>query len=44
MIDDHDGQRLLGCVHQSDVLLAYNRALITVRAEERGERGLRRPR
>lgn len=44
VIDDHDGQRLLGCVHQSDVLLAYNRALITVRAEERGERGLRRPR
>jgi len=38
VVADRDSRRLLGCVHQTDVLAAHNRAIIDWRAEERGER------
>ncbi len=39
VVDATDTMRLVGCVHESELLLAYNRALLRVRAEERGLRG-----
>jgi hypothetical protein len=30
--------RLVGALHERDVIIAHNRALLQVRAEERGER------
>lgn len=41
VVTSHDAPRFLGCVHRTDVLTAYNQALLDARAEERGER--RRP-
>lgn len=43
VVDHHDTMRIVGCVHESDVLLAYNRAIIQSRAEERGEKGVKTP-
>jgi len=37
VVDDHDGMRVVGMLDEVDVILAYNRALIRARAEERGE-------
>ena len=37
VIDTEEGRTLIGFVHEHDVLLAYHRALLQVRAEERGE-------
>jgi CIC family chloride channel protein len=37
VIDDREACRLIGFVHERDVMLAYNRALLRIRAEERGE-------
>ena len=37
VVDDFDGSRLMGCLHERDVMRAYNTALVTLRAEERGE-------
>ncbi|EDP64708.1 Cl- channel, voltage-gated family protein [alpha proteobacterium BAL199] len=37
VVDDHDGTRLLGCLHERDVMRAYNTALVNLRAEEHGE-------
>ncbi|WP_142848717.1 chloride channel protein [Telmatospirillum sp. J64-1] len=38
VIDSHETRRLVGCIHESDVLIAYTRALVRQRAEDRGER------
>ena len=37
VVDDHDGMKVVGILDEVDVILAYNRALIRARAEERGE-------
>ncbi len=37
VVEDEAGMKVVGVVHQREVLLAYNRALMEVRAEERGE-------
>ena len=37
VVEDADGGRLVGVVHEVDVTLAYNRALMEARREERGE-------
>jgi len=37
VVDTRERRRVLGFVHEHDVLLAYHRALLTARAEERGE-------
>ena len=37
VLEDGDGSRLVGVVHEVDVTLAYNRALMEARREERGE-------
>jgi len=37
VVADREGRRVVGFVHQVDVMAAYNRALIAARAEERGE-------
>lgn len=39
VVDGTDTMRLLGWVHEADVLLAYNRAMVEARAEERGGKG-----
>ncbi|MBI4184778.1 MAG: chloride channel protein [Proteobacteria bacterium] len=38
VIDDRDRARLVGYVHEHDVMVAYNRALVETYREERGER------
>ena len=38
VLEDADSGRLVGVVHEVDVTLAYNRALMEARREERGER------
>ena len=38
VLEDGPGGRLVGVVHEVDVTLAYNRALMDARREERGER------
>lgn len=38
VVDNLDDMRVIGVVHHRHVLLAYNRALLEARAEERGER------
>lgn len=37
VVEHDETMVLVGCVHESDVLLEYNRQLIRARAEERGE-------
>jgi CIC family chloride channel protein len=37
VVADRESRRVVGFVHQVDVMAAYNRALIAARAEERGE-------
>lgn len=37
VVDDREQRRVVGFVHEHDVLLAYHRALLTARAEERGD-------
>ena len=37
VVDDSDGTRLMGCLHERDVMRAYNTALVNLRAEEHGE-------
>ena len=37
VVDDRESLRLVGFVHEVEVLLAYNRALVEARREERGE-------
>ncbi len=37
VIDDHDGMKMVGVLEKVDVILAYNRALLRTRAEDRGE-------
>ncbi len=37
IVDDHETRKMLGVVHEHEVMLAYHRALDQIRAEERGE-------
>ena len=37
VVESRDTRRIVGFVHEHDVLLAYHRALLQARAEERGE-------
>ncbi len=37
VVDDHDAMKMVGVLEEVDVILAYNRALLRARAEERGE-------
>ncbi len=37
VVDDTDSMILSGCVHERDVIDAYNRALLQSRREERGD-------
>jgi CIC family chloride channel protein len=37
VVDSADRKRLIGCLHERDVMRAYNQALINQRAEEHGE-------
>lgn len=37
VVDEPEGGRLIGCLHERDVMRAYNAALVTLRAEEHGE-------
>ncbi len=37
VVEDEAGMKVVGVIHHRQVLLAYNRALMEVRAEERGE-------
>ncbi|NNG02592.1 MAG: chloride channel protein [Inquilinus sp.] len=37
VVADHDSKRVVGFVHEHDVVLAYHRALLQARAEERGD-------
>lgn len=37
VVEDHKSMRLVGFVHEVDVMFAYNRALMEARREERGE-------
>ena len=38
VVESRESERIVGFVHEHDVLLAYHRGLLQVRAEERGER------
>ena len=38
VVETRHGRRLVGCLHERDVMRAYNHALIKLRAEEHGER------
>jgi len=38
VVDSKEARRVVGFVHEHDVVLAYQRALLQARAEERGER------
>ena len=37
VVENHETMRLVGFVHEIDVMQVYNRALIDARREERGE-------
>ena len=37
VVDDHESRCVVGVVHEHDIMLAYHRALMRARAEERGE-------
>lgn len=37
VVDDPKNRRLIGCLHERDVMRAYNNALLSQRAEEHGE-------
>lgn len=37
VVEHEDTMKLVGCVHENDLLLEYNRQLLRARAEERGE-------
>jgi len=37
VVDSAEGKRLIGCLHEREVMRAYNQALIKQRAEEHGE-------
>ena len=37
VVEDHDGMCLVGVLHERDAMLAYHRALMQARKEERGE-------
>lgn len=37
VVEHDDTMRLVGCVHESDILLEYNRQIMRQRAEERGD-------
>ena len=37
VVDDDTSEMFVGCLHESDVMAAYNRALVQHRREERGE-------
>ena len=39
VVEDADTLVFLGCVHERDVMNAYNQALVESRREERGDRG-----
>ena len=44
VVADRDSKRVVGFVHEHDVVLAYHRALLQARAEERGDtRSVRDP-
>ena len=34
VVENHDSMLFVGTLHETDVMLAYNRALMEVRAEE----------
>ena len=36
VVADHEGAAFLGCIHERDVMNAYNKALVQTRREERG--------
>ncbi len=38
VVDDAQNGRVVGCLHERDVMKAYNAALVRLRAEEHGER------
>lgn len=38
VVDDTETRRLIGCLHERDVMRAYNSALVNLRAEEHGEK------
>ncbi|MBU0726462.1 MAG: chloride channel protein [Alphaproteobacteria bacterium] len=38
VVEDRRSMRLIGCLHERDVMRAYNKALIRLRAEEHGEK------
>ena len=37
VVDDHQSLKIVGFIHEIDVMLVYNRALLEARREERGE-------
>ena len=37
VVENRDSQKLVGFIHEIDVMLVYNRALLDARREERGE-------
>ena len=37
VVADHEGGAFLGCIHERDVMNAYNKALVQTRREERGD-------
>ncbi|MDP6772749.1 MAG: chloride channel protein [Rhodospirillales bacterium] len=37
VVADHEGAAFLGCIHERDVMNAYNKALVQTRREERGD-------
>lgn len=37
VVEHDETMRLVGCVHESDILLEYNRQIMRMRAEERGD-------
>lgn len=38
VVENRDTMRLVGALHERDVMMSYNRALLQARSEERGER------
>lgn len=43
VVENADSMKLVGCVHETELLLAYNRALMVARAEERGDSAMVSP-
>ena len=37
VVEDRESMKLVGFVHEIDVMVVYNRALLEARREERGE-------